>query len=129
VEEAFDTSEDSAEAAAKARNAARDSMLLQAPLHRVNSPARHPVTLRIRNLSAGGMMAECSEPIATGEQVVLELRGIGEVTGNVAWCHNGRVGISFDTPIDPRLTRKPVAAPKRAATPGYAPGRRSLKIS
>jgi hypothetical protein len=129
VEEAFDTSEESAEAAAKARNAARDSMLLSAPLRRVNAPVRHPVTLRIRNLSAGGMMAECSEPVATGEQVVLELRGIGEVTGSVAWCHDGRIGISFDTPIDPRLTRKPVTAPKRTAVPGYAPGRRSLKIS
>jgi hypothetical protein len=130
VEEAFDTSEDSAEADAKARNAARDSMMLQAPLRRVNSPVHRPVTLRIRNLSAGGMMAECSEPLGTGEQVVMELRGIGEVTGRVAWCHNGRTGISFDTPIDPRLTRKPVAVPKRpATTPGYAPGRRSLKIS
>jgi hypothetical protein len=130
VEEAFDTSEESAEAAAKARNAARDSMLLSAPLRRVNAPVRHPVTLRIRNLSAGGMMAECSEPVATGEQVILELRGIGEVTGSVAWCHDGRIGISFDTPIDPRLTRKPVAAPKRSTlAPGYAPGRRSLKIS
>jgi len=129
VEEAFDTSEESAEAAAKARNAARDSMLLSAPLRRVNAPVRHPVTLRIRNLSAGGMMAECSEPVATGEQVVLELRGIGEVTGSVAWCHDGRIGISFDTPIDPRLTRKPVAAPKRSATTGFAPRRPGLKIN
>jgi len=129
VEEAFDTSEESAEAAAKARNAARDSMLLSAPLRRVNAPVRHPVTLRIRNLSAGGMMAECSEPVATGEQVVLELRGIGEVTGSVAWCHDGRIGIPSHTPIDPRLTPKPVTAPRRTAVPGYAPGRRSLKIS
>jgi hypothetical protein len=129
VEEAFDTSEDSAEAAAKARNAARDSMLLQAPLRRVNSPAHRPVTLRIRNLSAGGMMAECSEPIATAEQVVMDLRGVGEVTGTVAWCHDGRVGISFDTPIDPRLTRKPIAAPKRVVTPSYLARRPGLKIN
>jgi hypothetical protein len=130
VEEAFDTSEDNAEAAAKARNAARDSMMLQAPLRRVSSPAHRPVTLRIRNLSAGGMMAECSEPLAAGEQVVMELRGIGEAAGRVAWCHDGRVGISFDTPIDPRLTRKPVAMPKRPVMPpSYSPGRRSLKIS
>jgi hypothetical protein len=129
VEEAFDTNEDNAEAAAKARNAARDSMLLQAPLRRVNSPVHHPVTLRIRNLSAGGMMAECSEPLAAGEPVVMDLRGIGEVPGRVAWCHDGRVGISFDTPIDPRLTRKPVATPKPPVLPSYAPGRRSLKIN
>jgi hypothetical protein len=129
VEEAFDTSEDTAEAAAKARNAARDSMMLQAPLRRINSPAHRPVTLRIRNLSAGGMMAECSEPLASGESVVLELRGIGEVTGRVAWCHDGRIGISFDTPIDPRLTRRPVSVPKRPATPSYALRRPGLKIS
>ena len=129
MEEAFDTSEESAEAAAKARNAARDSMMLQAPLRRVTAPVHHPVTLRIRNLSAGGMMAECSEPLTTGEQVVMELRGIGEVTGRVAWCHDGRVGISFDAPIDPRLTRKPVAAPKRAVPPGWSLRRPGLKIN
>jgi hypothetical protein len=130
VEEAFDTSDSNSEAAASARNAARDSMLLQAPLHRVSSPAHAAVILRIRNLSAGGLMAECTEPLASGEQVVLGLRGIGEVPGRVAWSHDGRVGISFDTPIDPRLTRKPVATPKRAGTmAGYAPGRRSLKIT
>src|SRR5437763_312487 len=104
-------------------------MMLQAPLRRVNSPAHRPVTLRIRNLSAGGMMAECSEPIATGEQVVMELRGIGEVGGNVAWCHDGRIGISFDTPIDPRLTHKPIARPKRSVPSAYSLGRPALKVS
>ena len=128
MEEAFDTSEDSAEAAAKARNAARDSMMLQAPLHRLNSPAHAAVTLRIRNLSAGGLMAECSEPLAAGEPVVMSLRGIGEVPGRVAWCHDGRVGISFDTPIDPRLTRKPVAVPKRPVPPPFPLRRPGLKI-
>ena len=108
--EAFDTSEETAEAAAKARNAARDSMMLQAPLHRVGSAAQGAVTLRIRNLSAGGLMADCGEPLVSGEQVVMDLRGIGEVTGSVAWSHDGRVGISFDSPIDPRQARKPVAA-------------------
>lgn len=129
MEEAFDTSEESAEAAARARNAARDSIMLQAPLRRVNAPVHNPLTLRIRNLSAGGMMAECIEPLGSGEAVVMELRGIGEVTGRVAWCNDGRVGISFDTPIDPRLTRRPVAVRERAVSPGWSLRRPGLKVN
>ena len=128
MEEAFNTSDDTAEAMAKERNAARDSMLLQASLHRVDAPGLKPITLRIRNLSAGGLMADCSEPLTSDEHVVLELRGIGEITGQVAWCRGGRVGIAFDSPIDPRQARKPVAAPKRQSTPVTRPRRPGLKI-
>ena len=129
MEEAFNTSNEDAEATAKERNAARDSMLLQASLHRADSPGLKPITLRIRNLSAGGLMADCSEPLTSDEHVVLELRGIGETTGQVAWCRGGRVGISFDAPIDPRQARKPVAAPKHPSTPVVVARRPGLKIS
>jgi hypothetical protein len=129
VEEAFNSGDDNAEAAAKARNAARDSMMLQARLHRVESTARGEITLRIRNLSSGGLMADCTEPLTAGEQVVLDVRGIGEITGRVAWSHDGHIGVAFDTPIDPRQARKTVVVPKRPGAPVVKSRRPGLKIS
>ena len=69
--------------------------------------------VRIRNLSAGGMMAELGRAVPVGTAGTLEVRGIGEVRGRVAWCAEGRVGIALDAPIDPKRARKPVGTGKR----------------
>lgn len=84
----------------------RDSLFLMAQLRFAGDGTVHDV--RVRNLSAGGLMAEFSRIVAADTAVTLTVRGIGEVTGQVAWCAEGRVGIAFDTPIDPRQARKPV---------------------
>lgn len=94
------------------RGTTRDTMLLQAKL-------RHPIDgsehiARVRNLSAGGMMVEISNPFDKGDALLIELRGIGEVTGHVAWAEHGRIGIALDSPIDPTLARKPL--PQGAST-------------
>lgn len=92
----------------------RDSLLLVAAL---KVPAlADPVQVRVRNLSPGGMMAEYAGPIATGDSVKADLRGIGRVAGKVAWVAEGRIGVAFDAEIDPKLARKPVTV-KTAATP------------
>lgn len=72
---------------------------------------------RIRNLSAGGMMVETGDPLAAGEPVVAEIRGIGRVAGHVAWVRPPRAGIAFAIEVDPELARKPVSG--GAATPDY----------
>lgn len=87
------------------RNDSRDSLFLAARLTVSGFPAEQ---VRVRNLSAGGLMAEYPSPIASGASVVVELRGIGEVRGRIAWATDGRIGIAFDTPIDPMLARKPI---------------------
>ena len=88
------------------RGDARDSMFLQAPM-RVTGEA-HAVQLRVRNLSAGGLMADCGLSLATGQAVEFEIRNIGTVPGRIAWADGQRIGVAFDTPIDPQLARKPV---------------------
>jgi PilZ domain len=90
-----------------ARRAARDSMFLAATL---TLDDRSPIAVRIRNLSASGMMAECAEMFAKGQRVTLDLRGVGEVAGSVAWSDGKRIGVAFDHLIDPQLTRRPVSA-------------------
>jgi hypothetical protein len=85
----------------------RDSMFLMAVMRR---PGGTDVTVKVRNLSAGGMMAESPVNFSRAEPIEAELRGIGQVTGRVAWNAGGRVGVQFDAPIDPRLARKPVGS-------------------
>lgn len=84
----------------------RDSLFLKAILRFGGSAIEHEV--RIRNLSAGGLMAEAPLQVARGERVEINLRTIGWITGNVAWVTEGRVGIAFDHTINPMDARKPV---------------------
>ena len=91
------------------RRAARDSFFLQANVSAPGSGRSFPV--RVRNLSAGGMMADCDRPLTVGDRLEVELRGVERVDGTVAWVRAGRIGVSFDTSIDPQQARKPVARP------------------
>lgn len=87
------------------RASPRDSMLLLAAIRR---PGGADVPIKVRNLSQGGMMAESTMSFSRGEIVETELRGIGPVSGKVAWTAGGKIGVAFDREIDPKLARKPV---------------------
>jgi len=102
------------------RNAVRDSLFLIAEL-RVEAVT---MTVRVRNLSAGGMMAEYPQGLDENTVVECDLRGVGMVRGRVAWSAAGRIGIAFDRQIDPLLARKPVSAaakPRAGTAPKYPP--------
>jgi hypothetical protein len=53
-------------------------------------------------------MADYRDLAHVGEPVEVEVRGLGVVAGKVAWIENGRIGITFDTEVDPKAARKPV---------------------
>lgn len=106
----FDHPESGADAAAN-RAVSRDSLLLSAQFRLAG--AKGEKTVRVRNLSAGGLMAEMSEPIDGGTAVEVNVRGVGWVPGHVAWVAAGRIGVAFDRLIDPMAARKPVVAPRR----------------
>ncbi len=109
-------------AGAGQRAGPRDSMLLMADLRSLGDPAgTPPMQIRVRNLSAGGLMAEIpSAGSCAGERVEVDLRGVGPITGIIAWAGNGRFGMSFDRQIDPKATRRPRAA---ACTTSHHRGR------
>lgn len=90
------------------RGTNRDSLLLSATLRFPRSKDEREV--RIRNLSAGGLMAEVPVRVARGEPVEIHLRSIGWISGHVAWITEGRLGIAFDHPIEPKAARKPVGS-------------------
>jgi hypothetical protein len=95
------------EVAALSRSADRDSLFMQASVVVPGQPAA--VTVRVRNLSAGGMLAEAKiRGLAQGAAVEVELRNVGEVPGRVVWVGDGKFGIAFDHPVDPQAVRRQV---------------------
>lgn len=104
----------SADDFASQRAGARDSLMLAAQFRVAGGT---PQQVRVRNLSAGGLMAEYANPVERGTPVEIEVRGVGWVSGRIAWSTDGRVGVAFDNPIDPKLARKPVG--KGGHTPAY----------
>ena len=93
-----------------ARQHKRDSLLLMGTISASgdSSPNREPI--RIQNLSRTGLMGACAVPFGEGCAIDVEIRGIGTVTGQVAWNCEGRLGVIFDNLIDPKLARMPAAA-------------------
>lgn len=103
------------ENAAHNRQVARDSLFLMADLRVCGETDARPV--RVRNLSQGGLMAEFPDGLAQGQRVEVDVRGIGWVSGQIAWSAAGRIGVAFDRQIDPMLARKPVG--QGAHTPTF----------
>lgn len=99
------------------RDVDRDSLFLMTDLvHETGGPG---VRVKIRNLSAGGMMVEGDVRVKPGARVAAELRNIGPVAGTVVWTLGHRLGVVFDDPIDPRLARTQVLGGDKEA-PVYA---------
>ena len=98
----------SADDAAAQRIDTRDSLLLVARFRIAGS--NETVQVRVRNLSAGGLMADVPKPIDIGTMVEVEVRGVGWINGRIAWIAAGRAGVAFDHLIDPQAARKPVVA-------------------
>ena len=100
------------------RNVSRDSLFLFAVLAFEGRSGEHRV--KVRNLSAGGMMAEAGDlTLEAGERLSVQLRNVGVVRGVIAWAQDKRFGVSFETEIDPKLARAPVGT---VAAPAGSPG-------
>ncbi len=99
--------DDSDQTGPSKRIARRDSLFLLANMRReAGGPS---CRARIRNLSETGLMADCELGLRDGDRLVVDLRGIGEVTGRVAWVRGDRMGMVFDESIEPQDARRPVS--------------------
>jgi hypothetical protein len=105
------------------RQIARDSLFVMADLRIGGDQDEHRI--KVRNLSAGGMMGEGPVRVGRGDDVQVNIRNIGWVDGIVAWVQDDRFGVAFRVDIDPKVARAPVAAGRQAAantrTSGYTP--------
>lgn len=84
----------------------RDSLFLRALLRFPNDKVE--LEGRIRNLSAGGLMAEGRSGLACGERIEVNLHGIGWISGQITWVSDSRFGIAFDQLIETKDARRSV---------------------
>ena len=94
------------------RQLGRDSFFLMAELRLDGAAEEHRV--KVRNLSAGGMMAEGPVRVLRGTPLKINLRNIGWVEGVVAWIQDNRFGIAFLDEIDPQDVRVTVGGGESA---------------
>ena len=88
------------------RQIARDSLFVMADLRLPGSAEEHRI--KVRNLSAGGMMGEGSVRVARGDLIEVRIRNVGWIAGTVAWVQEDRFGVAFRDEIDPKVAREPV---------------------
>ena len=90
------------------RHDGRDSFFLLADVRRVGEEQEYRT--KVRNLSAGGLMAEGDMRVIRGQAIEVALRNLGWVEGVVAWVQDNRFGVAFLSEIDPKLARSPLVA-------------------
>ena len=99
---------------AEQRQIARDSLFVMADLRLDGAESEHRI--KMRNLSAGGMMGEGPVRVVRGSIVWVNIRNIGWVEGSIAWVQDSRFGIAFREEIDPKVARVPLAMVEHAQT-------------
>jgi hypothetical protein len=57
---------------------------------------------RIRNISAGGLMAETTRQHKSGDTVIVELQNGQKIGGTLVWTRETAVGVKFDQSVDLR---------------------------
>jgi PilZ domain len=113
-----------ANVAEKPQERQRESIFLGA--HVTFEGALTPLNVRVRNISSGGMMIDSTAKLEKGHPVSADIKGIGKVLGYVAWATDTRIGIAFNAPVDPKLTRQQIKneAPPLAYNKPYIHDRR-----
>ncbi|QYU70960.1 PilZ domain-containing protein [Leptolyngbya sp. 15MV] len=99
------------------RAISRDSLLMMAGVRFFGCDTEYRV--KVRNLSAGGMMAEGDVRVERGMRLEINLRNIGWIEACVAWLHGDRWGAAFTNEIDPALARANINASGDITTPRH----------
>jgi hypothetical protein len=85
------------------RNISRNSLFILAEVRLDGQADEHRV--KVRNLSAGGIMVEGPLKVTRGARVSVNLRNVGWVEGTVAWVQENRFGVAFADDVDPAAIR------------------------
>ena len=89
----------------KNRQISRDSLFVMAEMRLDGVEGEHRI--KLRNLSAGGMMGEGPVRVTRGAIIWVNIRNIGWTEGTVAWVQDDRFGVAFVEEIDPKVARLP----------------------
>lgn len=80
------------------RSLDRENLIQLAEAQVGRDPAHHRI--KVRNLSARGLMGEGPLQVSSGTRLVLTLPEIGQVAGTVVWVQEPRFGVAFDDVIE-----------------------------
>ena len=74
---------------------------------------------RVRNISSTGMQIETRRHLTAGDLIRVELRGLCELPGRVAWCQPPLAGIALSSPIavEELLHPRPASRLTRSRSP------------
>jgi hypothetical protein len=92
----------------KNRQISRDSLFVMAEMRLDGVEGEHRI--KLRNLSAGGMMGEGAVRVTRGAIIWVDIRNIGWTEGTVAWVQDNRFGVAFAEEIDPKVARLPASS-------------------
>ena len=100
-DEAFDSTSFSLSTAVPRPEERRDDPRNLATLRvaKLSQADGHEQLIRVRNVSAGGLMAELGYSLSVGEQVAVELSA-QKIPATVVWTREGTVGLKFDQNVD-----------------------------
>ncbi len=78
-------------------------------------------TVRLRNISASGVLIDAPVDFPEGTELVLNLGKSGQYAARVGWCRSGQAGLIFKTPFDlsALAAARPVVAPQSWQRPTY----------
>src|ERR1700755_1613537 len=80
----------------KKRQAARTRVSARS---RLAEAQLYAIEVRVCDVSTGGFMAECPDPVRIGSYVTLDVPGLGPVEAQVRWQFGRRMGGMFLDPI------------------------------
>ena len=78
-------------------------------------------TVRLRNISASGVLIDSPFDLPEGVEVMLDLGPCGQYFAAVSWSRGSQAGLLFKAPFDVSVlaASKPEVAPQRSKTPSY----------
>lgn len=76
---------------------------------------------RLRNISSGGALVECREPVEVGAQIQLDFAAGGLIDAEIRWIKGTQFGCQFNEKFDLRLLQptKPTVKAAKMMTPTY----------
>ena len=76
--------------------------------------------VRLRNISSMGSLVECDIPVTPGDELTMDIVGVGPVRAIVRWAQAGKFGVQFASNFDlGRLSPKKPASDGRMLKPWY----------
>ena len=98
-------SDQARELANRSRVEAAGFQCLREPRHRLMRRATAMINdfeeeIRLRNISITGALVECRRPLTPGQQLKINIVGVGPVSGTIKWAGNGKAGIQFEHEFD-----------------------------